>query len=120
MELETYRRRILAMRARLRGDLDQMTPVASPGTLGGRLHGWSSMTAPTAETATEAFDRDLAFGLLSGKDRTLRQLENALESIEDGTYGTCDRCFRTIPKARLEAIPYATRCVRCAAAPETR
>ena len=37
----------------------------------------------------------------------------ALEKIEDGTYGTCDRCGKDIPKSRLEFLPYATQCAKC-------
>jgi DnaK suppressor protein len=37
-----------------------------------------------------------------------------LERIEDGSYGSCEECGVKIPKARLNAIPYATTCVKCA------
>jgi hypothetical protein len=38
----------------------------------------------------------------------------ALEKIDDGTYGLCDRCGRSIPEERLEARPWSTLCVSCA------
>jgi RNA polymerase-binding transcription factor DksA len=38
---------------------------------------------------------------------------DALDRIEDGTFGKCVRCGRQIAEERLEAIPYATRCIDC-------
>lgn len=42
------------------------------------------------------------------------QIKTALAKIEDGTYGVCDGCGEEIPEKRLEALPYATRCIKCA------
>lgn len=42
------------------------------------------------------------------------KVDNALARIEDGTYGTCERCGEAIPVARLDALPYTTFCVDCA------
>lgn len=44
----------------------------------------------------------------------VRQLERALQRIEDGTYGRCTTCGTTIPAERLEAIPTVDHCARCA------
>ncbi len=45
----------------------------------------------------------------------LRKAERALESIDAGTYGTCESCGKAIPVERLEVLPYSTLCVECAA-----
>jgi len=42
------------------------------------------------------------------------QIKTALAKIEDGTYGVCDGCGEDIPEKRLEALPYASRCIKCA------
>jgi RNA polymerase-binding transcription factor DksA len=56
---------------------------------------------------------------LEGVDDVLRmeahQVRLALARIESGTYGTCANCGEVIPRARLEARPIATRCIKCAA-----
>ena len=44
----------------------------------------------------------------------VNQIKQALRQIEAGTYGICLRCKAEIPQARLEALPYATTCTRCA------
>ncbi|MGZ4124765.1 MAG: TraR/DksA family transcriptional regulator [Actinomycetota bacterium] len=46
----------------------------------------------------------------------LQDVVRALEKLDDGTYGTCDGCGGPIEPDRLEAIPWATRCVACARA----
>jgi RNA polymerase-binding transcription factor DksA len=56
---------------------------------------------------------------LEGVDDVLRaeaqQVRLALARIDNGTYGTCANCGEDIPRARLEARPIATRCIKCAA-----
>ena len=54
------------------------------------------------------------------RGRTLEKIEASLERIEEGTYGTCEECGVKIPKTRLNAIPYATLCVKCASQQEQR
>jgi RNA polymerase-binding transcription factor DksA len=45
----------------------------------------------------------------------LAESREALRKIDEGTYGSCERCGKPIAPARLEAIPSATTCVECAA-----
>lgn len=45
----------------------------------------------------------------------LTEVDAALARVDDGSYGTCESCGRAIPAARLEARPFASRCVDCAA-----
>ena len=46
---------------------------------------------------------------------TKKQARAALDRLKAGKYGMCESCERAIPKDRLAALPWATRCVRCAA-----
>ena len=41
----------------------------------------------------------------------IREIDQALERIQQGTYGTCAACGEAIPEERLDAVPYATLCV---------
>ena len=47
---------------------------------------------------------------------TLAEVIRAQEKLDDGTYGTCDRCGDPVPEGRLEAMPWATLCLGCSAA----
>lgn len=64
-----------------------------------------------ADAATETFERELDEGLEADAREQLRQVESALARIEDGSYGTCEVCGKTIPVERLEAMPSATLCI---------
>jgi DnaK suppressor protein len=65
-----------------------------------------------ADQGTDDFDRTINLEVTSQEFQLLRQIERALEKIEDGTYGKCDISGEDIPKARLEAMPYATTTVK--------
>lgn len=47
-------------------------------------------------------------------ERSLKEVEEALERIEQGTYGTCANCHQEIPVKRLEVYPSAKKCTGCA------
>ena len=71
----------------------------------------SSADNHLADTASETFERELDEGLEEGALRRLREVDEALARIEEGTYGTCAVCGREIPHERLEALPWATLCI---------
>jgi DnaK suppressor protein len=64
-----------------------------------------------ADMATVTFDRELDEGLEEGAQQTLAQIDRALARLDDGTYGSCERCGNQIAEARLEARPWATLCI---------
>jgi len=66
-----------------------------------------------AEAGTDTNDRETALRLASGESQMLQDVADALQRIEDGTYGKCDTCSKEIPKKRLEVFPAAKRCVEC-------
>jgi len=109
-----YRKRLIALRARLRGDVSQMTDAVLEKTLMQANGGLSAMPTHMADIGTDNFEREFTLTLMESKDRALEQIEEALERIEDGIYGVCENCNAKIRKARLNAIPYAILCVRCA------
>src|ERR1700752_1767196 len=59
-----------------------------------------------ADSGTDNFDRDFALSLLSSDQDAVYEIEEALKRIEKKTYGICELTGKTIPKARLEAIPW--------------
>ncbi len=60
-----------------------------------------------ADSATDEFDHDRAFSLLSSEQNALYEVEAALQRILEGSYGKCEECGEPIPAARLRAIPWA-------------
>lgn len=65
------------------------------------------------ETAHHVEQTELHSQLAALESRELRQIEVAINKIREGSYGTCDRCQKTIPVARLQALPFSSLCVEC-------
>ncbi len=109
MDFTLHRRRLLALRARLRGIMSQMTnhPLMEVKT--------TTMPNHMAELGTGNFNQELTFSLLGSEKDALDQIDGALKRIEDGSYGWCEICGARIPKSRLQAIPYTAQCIACAA-----
>jgi DnaK suppressor protein len=64
-----------------------------------------------ADTASLTYDRELDEGLEESALQTRAQIDRALQRIEDGSYGTCERCGKQISAERLRARPWATLCI---------
>src|SRR5689334_5371074 len=63
------------------------------------------------DVATATFDREMASTLEDNSTHVLSEIDAALARIENGTFGTCERCGQPIGAERLEALPWATLCI---------
>jgi RNA polymerase-binding protein DksA len=72
------------------------------------------------DTASDDIDRKMIEAIGSQELKRLKLIDSALTRIQQGKYGLCLKCGKTIPQARLEAIPYALMCVECKTAEERR
>lgn len=77
---------------------------------GGRNLGYGNHMA---DDATEAFEQAKDLALRQNAEQLLAQVTDALERFRQGSYGLCEQCGTEIDPARLEALPYATTCLRC-------
>ena len=66
-----------------------------------------------ADQGTELFERSKDIGLQDNARILLTSVEDALRRVHDGTYGICEACGREIPFQRLEAVPWADKCLSC-------
>jgi DnaK suppressor protein len=64
-----------------------------------------------ADQASDLVDLEVDQSLAANADNVIAEIDEALERIEAGTYGTCAVCDAVIPEERLAAIPYATLCL---------
>jgi DnaK suppressor protein len=94
--------------------VDSMAGVAQD-TLRSRAEGSeaSAFGMHQADAGSDAYDRDFALSLLSQEQDALYEIDQALKRIELGTYGVCEMSGKPIPRARLEAIPFARFTVQC-------
>lgn len=73
----------------------------------------SSVDNHTSDLGNETMERQKDVGLLTEAERIYRLCQEGLQRIEEGTYGLCEACGGQIPKERLEALPYAEKCMPC-------
>jgi DnaK suppressor protein len=73
-----------------------------------------------ADIGSDASEQEFTLSLMENDEDTLGAIELALQKIEEGTYGRCDECETDIAKQRLQAIPFAAHCIRCATQIERR
>ena len=112
-EVKPFKELLLALRARLRGDVSTLASTALSAT-GSGGSGSSSVPSHMADMGSDTFEQDNAILLMNSEGETLTAIEGALERIEEGIYGSCLECSGKIPKTRLKAIPYTPHCVKCA------
>lgn len=66
-----------------------------------------------ADAATHTLNREIDTTLEENSEHVLEAIDQALAKIDEGTFGTCSRCGGPISPERLEAMPYATKCIEC-------
>lgn len=94
-----YYKTLLDLHERLTAQMDGLAKESAEEMQGYSLH--------MADSGTDNFDRDFALSLLSSDQDAVYEIEEALRRIEKGTFGVCELTGEQIPKARLEAIPWA-------------
>jgi DnaK suppressor protein len=65
------------------------------------------------DAALDSVQDEISSQLAEVESRELARIENALERMRNGEYGLCEMCGTNIPLARLNALPYATYCIKC-------
>ncbi len=103
--------RLLAEKKRLNDEIVQLrteTPALHSGHEG-------SPYGKREEEATEAFELEKRLAVERSLMAALSEVEHALQKLQNGTYGRCDRCGQQISVERLEALPQANLCMKCKA-----
>ncbi|MBW2057699.1 MAG: TraR/DksA C4-type zinc finger protein [Deltaproteobacteria bacterium] len=65
------------------------------------------------DLSTLDVSRDLDYRVLTMYTEMLKNVDRALERLEEGTYGTCEECGKEIKEKRLQVLPFARYCVEC-------
>lgn len=105
-EIQKFKERLVDLKRQLTHTLEGSTEeVKKPDEATG-------YSQHQADQGTDDFDRRVSLELTSNDYEILRQIDRALEKIEENTYGICDITGDEIPVKRLEAVPYATMTVQ--------
>ena len=98
-----FRDMLLGMRERITGQIAALK--------GDSLQRFDA--ANTEEDGTDAFERQFALNLVSSEQDSLFEIDEALRRLEEGIYGVCLQCRKTIEPPRLKALPFVKMCVKC-------
>lgn len=115
-ELERYRQILLQKRAELVGDVRNMEDEALRQSSGSLSHTPQHM----AEQGTDVFDQSLSLDLAQVDRNLIREIDAALERIDNGTYGVCELTGKMISSERLEELPWARYSIEAARERERR
>jgi RNA polymerase-binding protein DksA len=103
--LESERQELLQRQAELEKDSFDVTQSDMTGEVG--------LDDDFADAGTATFERERDLSIRNNIRDLIDQITRALGRIDDGSYGTCERCGRPIDAARLKALPHALLCMDC-------
>lgn len=111
-ELKKFKELLIKQKERLVGGLNNIAKDASKSQRdsSGDI---SSYAYHMADVATDHYDREFSMNIATSEQKVLLDIEDALKRIEDGSYGCCVECGKSIPMRRLKALPYAQHCLAC-------
>ena len=109
IDLDVMKQRLLEKQKELQGNIADLTE-AHPTPVGAIEI--SDGPQDFEDTAVDFLETQQEQSLEVNTQALLTEVQRALKRIEDGTYGTCEVCGQPIPEKRLEAIPWAARCVK--------
>ncbi len=113
-ELDHYRQQLLILGRRITKDVSSLSDEALRRTGGEASGSLSNTPLHPADLGTDSFDQEVSLSLLENEDQTLEAIQAALNRIEQGTFGRCERCHQELSKERLRALPFTPLCVACA------
>lgn len=114
-EIKKFKALLLAKRDEILNNVTHMEDE----TLRKQRSDLSNMPIHLADAGSDTFELENTLGLVGSERKLLQEIHDALDRIENNTYGICDGgTEHPIPKARLKAIPWARYCVKCASLSE--
>ena len=119
-DLQAFQQQLTVLRDRHNGDVSHLADEALRRTGSGASGNLSNMPIHMADLGTDNFEQEFTLSLMQNEEQLLGEIGAALERIKQGGFGQCEECQGAIPKARLQAVPYARHCVDCARKLETR
>ena len=112
-DLTYFRDLLYTKRDLLSGNVDSLEAQALRRSRQESSGDLSTMPIHMADIGSDNFEQEFTLGLIENEEEMLRAIDEALKRIEEGTYGKCKECGKTIRKTRLKAIPHAGLCIKC-------
>ncbi len=111
-EIADVRKRLQEERRQLQRQAAEIEEASFRGPQSEVAGDVAGMDEEYADAGTATFERERDLSLSNNIRDLTEKIDRALERIEEGSYGLCERCGRPIEKARIKALPYATLCLR--------
>lgn len=105
-ELEEIKKNLILMKRVIFKDIDASIKEGSSKDS-------SEYQGDNYDIASNERDRELSYTLGDRERQKIKELDNALLKIKEGTYGVCDECGEPISKKRLKVLPYSSLCINC-------
>ncbi|MHC4095543.1 MAG: TraR/DksA family transcriptional regulator [Planctomycetota bacterium] len=112
--IEHFKQMLLQKRREIISNVNEMKDEALKQSRLDASGDLSSMPIHMADIGTDNYEQEFALGLMDSERKLLREIDDALQRTEQGTYGICEGTGKQIRKARLEAQPWARYCVEYA------
>ncbi|MGH2736952.1 MAG: TraR/DksA family transcriptional regulator [Actinomycetota bacterium] len=111
-QLDDIREQLKAERANLEKEIAELEQVALEGTQS-EVTGEVGLDDDFADAGSATFERERDLSIANNIRDLLDQIRRALVRLDEGSYGTCERCGNPIDAARLKALPHALLCMDC-------
>ena len=112
--IERFKQMLLEKRREIIGNVNEMEDETLKKSRLDATGDLSSMPIHMADIGTDNYEQEFALGLMDSERKLLKEIDDALERVEEKTYGICEGTGKPIAKARLEAKPWARYCVEYA------
>ena len=110
-DIERFKQILLEKRHEIVGNVNEMKDEALKKSRLDASGDLSSMPIHMADIGTDNYEQEFALGLMDSERKLLKEIDDALQRIEQQAYGICEASGKPIAKARLEAKPWARYCV---------
>jgi len=107
-DLEYFKNLLLKKRAEITKNIEYLRNVVLEATTKEASGDHSSYSYHMADQGTDAMEREKAFLFASRDEKYLKQIDDALQRVDNGTYGLCRVTGKMISRERLEAVPTTT------------
>jgi DnaK suppressor protein len=113
-KLEKFKKDILKKMGAVSEDIETIKEgIGNASNKQGGVTPDSIFSVHMADAGTDSHEQEKSFMLMNRESDYFKNLEVALERIEEGTFGICKLCNNLIPEERMMEVPNATKCVQC-------
>jgi RNA polymerase-binding transcription factor DksA len=113
-EMKRYQQKLFSLARDLMGKDANLKTEALRSLAGDTRANLSKVPIHLGDLSSDSYEQEVSTQLLENERGMLLEIAEALERVDQGTYGNCENCGQPIKEERLQAVPYARYCIECA------